>query len=91
MVCVAAIVLALAGCKSKQQQALAALRQGNIWRHQVDELEVSEAALQALRKKGLSELASHRDHQSGQRQRKTARTLWGRKYGIHCFFRKKLI
>lgn len=42
----------------KQQQALAALRQGKIWRHQVDELEVSETALQALRKKGLSELAS---------------------------------
>lgn len=36
----------------KQQQALAALRQGKIWRHQVDELEVSETALQALRKKG---------------------------------------
>ena len=35
----------------KQQQALAALRQGKIWRHQVDELEVSETALQALRKK----------------------------------------
>ncbi|MFZ4172030.1 DEAD/DEAH box helicase, partial [Enterobacter ludwigii] len=42
----------------KQQQALAALRQGKIWRHQVDELAVSETALQALRKKGLSELAS---------------------------------
>ncbi|MCB5950260.1 MULTISPECIES: primosomal protein N' [unclassified Enterobacter] len=42
----------------KQQQALAALRQGKIWRHQVDELEVSETALQALRKKGLSDLAS---------------------------------
>lgn len=36
----------------KQQQALAALRQGKIWRHQVDEMEVSETALQALRKKG---------------------------------------
>ncbi|WP_253380506.1 primosomal protein N' [unidentified bacterial endosymbiont] len=42
----------------KQQQALAALRQGKIWRHQVDELEISETALQALRKKGLSELGS---------------------------------
>ena len=42
----------------KQQQALAALRQGKIWRHPVDELEVSETALQALRKKGLSDLAS---------------------------------
>ena len=41
----------------KQQQALAALRQGKIWRHQVDELEVSETAL-GTTKKGLSELAS---------------------------------
>ncbi len=36
----------------KQQQALAALRQGKIWRHQVGELEFNEAALQALRGKG---------------------------------------
>mgnify|MGYP000127816709 FL=1 len=35
----------------KQQQALAALRQGKIWRHQVGELEFNEAALQALRGK----------------------------------------
>lgn len=42
----------------RQQQALAALRQGKIWRHQVTELELNESALQALRKKGLSELAS---------------------------------
>ncbi|MER1977799.1 primosomal protein N', partial [Pseudocitrobacter faecalis] len=42
----------------KQQQALAALRQGKIWRHQVTELEFTEAALQSLRSKGLSELAS---------------------------------
>ncbi|MFH4201927.1 primosomal protein N', partial [Acinetobacter baumannii] len=41
----------------KQQQALAALRQGKIWRHQVGELEFNEAALQALRGKGLAELA----------------------------------
>ena len=41
----------------KQQQALAALRQGKIWRHQVSELEFNEAALQALRGKGLAELA----------------------------------
>ncbi|MCY0264773.1 primosomal protein N' [Klebsiella pneumoniae] len=40
----------------KQQQALAALRQGKIWRHQVGELEFNEAALQALRGKGLAEL-----------------------------------
>ena len=42
----------------KQQQALAALRQGKIWRHQVAELEFNDAALQALRGKGLAELAS---------------------------------
>ncbi|WP_116326788.1 primosomal protein N' [Klebsiella aerogenes] len=41
----------------KQQQALAALRQGKIWRYQVAELEFNEAALQALRGKGLAELA----------------------------------
>lgn len=40
----------------KQQQALAALRRGKIWRHQVGELEFNEAALQALRGKGLAEL-----------------------------------
>ncbi|WP_410315546.1 hypothetical protein, partial [Klebsiella pneumoniae] len=34
-----------------------ALRQGKIWRHQVGELEFNEAALQALRGKGLAELA----------------------------------
>lgn len=42
----------------KQQQALAALRQGNIWRHQVAEMEITETALQALRAKGLSDLRS---------------------------------
>ncbi|PLO69820.1 primosomal protein N', partial [Klebsiella michiganensis] len=42
----------------KQQHALAALRQGKIWRHQVAELEFNDAALQALRGKGLAELAS---------------------------------
>ncbi|HEI8763452.1 TPA: primosomal protein N' [Klebsiella oxytoca] len=42
----------------KQQQALAALRQGKIWRHQVAELEFNDAALQTLRGKGLAELAS---------------------------------
>ncbi|HBD81883.1 MAG TPA: primosomal protein N', partial [Leclercia adecarboxylata] len=41
----------------KQQQALAALRQGRIWRHQVESLDFNDAALQSLRKKGLSELA----------------------------------
>lgn len=43
---------------AKQQQALAALRQGRIWRHQVAELTFNDAALQSLRKKGLCELAS---------------------------------
>lgn len=43
---------------AKQQQALAALRQGKIWRHQVAELEFNDSALQGLRKKGYSELAS---------------------------------
>ena len=36
--------------RSQKQQALAALRQGKIWRHQVDEMEVSETALRALEK-----------------------------------------
>ncbi|WP_313449634.1 primosomal protein N', partial [Pseudescherichia sp.] len=42
----------------KQQQALSALRQGKIWRHQVADLEFNDAALQALRNKGLCELNS---------------------------------
>ena len=42
----------------KQQQALSALRQGKIWRHQVADLEFNDAALQALRSKGLCELSS---------------------------------
>ncbi|MBV8043063.1 primosomal protein N' [Pluralibacter sp.] len=42
----------------KQQQALAALRQGHIWRHQVAELEFNEVALQGLRKKGYCDMAS---------------------------------
>lgn len=40
----------------KQQQALAALLQGDIYRHQVNELELAETALQALRVKGLCDL-----------------------------------
>lgn len=36
----------------KQQQALAALRRGKIWRHQVGELEFNEAALQSCAAKG---------------------------------------
>ncbi len=42
----------------KQQQALAAVRQKNIWRHQVGEMDISEQGLQALRAKGLCELQS---------------------------------
>jgi len=42
----------------KQQQALAALRGGKIWRHQVAELDFNDAALQALRTKGLCDLNS---------------------------------
>ncbi|HIC3081413.1 TPA: primosomal protein N' [Salmonella enterica] len=41
---------------AKQQQALAALRQGKIWRYQ--ELDFTDATLQTLRRKGLCELAS---------------------------------
>lgn len=42
----------------KQQQALAALRHAIIWRHQITELGINEAALQALKAKGLCELNS---------------------------------
>ncbi|UYU31722.1 primosomal protein N' [Siccibacter colletis] len=42
----------------KQQQALGALRQGRIWRHQVAEMAFNDAALQALRSKGLCDLNS---------------------------------
>ncbi len=45
-------------CSPAKQQALAALRQGKIWRDQVATLEFNDAALQALRKKGLCDLAS---------------------------------
>ncbi|CDL79286.1 primosomal protein N' [Xenorhabdus cabanillasii] len=41
---------------AKQQQALAKLRQTSIYRHQVSELELSESALQSLKKKGLIDL-----------------------------------
>lgn len=40
----------------KQQQALAALLQRPVYRHQVSELELTESALQALRAKGLVDL-----------------------------------
>ncbi|MBR9956542.1 primosomal protein N' [Cronobacter sakazakii] len=42
----------------KQQQALAALRQGRLWRHEVAQMAFNDAALQALRAKGLCELGS---------------------------------
>ncbi|GAB2946767.1 primosomal protein N' [Hafnia psychrotolerans] len=43
---------------AKQQQAMAALMQGGIYRHQVNTLELTDAALQALRAKGLADLRS---------------------------------
>jgi len=42
----------------KQQQAMAALLQGKIYRHQVSHLDLNEAALQALRAKSLADLQS---------------------------------
>ncbi|WP_343464354.1 primosomal protein N' [Pantoea sp.] len=43
----------------KQQQALAALRQRPLYRHQVAEHDLTDAALQALREKGLCDLREH--------------------------------
>ena len=58
---------------AKQQQALAALRQGKIWRYQVAELDFTDATLQTLRRKGLCELASETpaftDWRAGERLR----------------------
>ena len=42
----------------KQQQAMAALMQGKIYRHQINNMELNEAALQSLRSKGLADLQS---------------------------------
>lgn len=42
----------------KQQQAMAALLQGKVYRHQVNSLELTETALQTLRTKGLADLQS---------------------------------
>lgn len=42
----------------KQQQAMAALLQGKIYRHQISHLDLNETALQALRTKGLTDLQS---------------------------------
>ncbi len=50
----------------KQQQALAALRQRPIYRHEVTQLALTEAVLQALQAKGLCEL----------REYQTAQTDW---------------
>ncbi|WP_017348802.1 primosomal protein N' [Pantoea sp. A4] len=44
----------------KQQQALAALRQKALYRHQVSDQDLTETALQALRSKGLCELHQQR-------------------------------
>ena len=43
----------------KQQQALAALRQRPIYRHEVSAQDLSDATLQSLRTKGLCELREH--------------------------------
>ncbi|ORM54434.1 primosomal protein N' [Pantoea conspicua] len=43
----------------KQQQALAALRQRPLYRHQVSEHDLTDAAMQALRAKGLCDLYEH--------------------------------
>ncbi|MBJ3815224.1 primosomal protein N' [Shimwellia pseudoproteus] len=57
----------------KQQQALATLRQGYIWRHQLAELDITDAALQALRAKGLCDLRSQQpDTQDWRQQYSTA-------------------
>jgi primosomal protein N' (replication factor Y) len=40
----------------KQQQAMAALLQGKIYRHQISNMELNEAAMQALRAKGLADM-----------------------------------
>ncbi|PWC15361.1 primosomal protein N' [Brenneria corticis] len=44
----------------KQQQAMAALLQAPLYRHQVSETDLTETALQALRKKGLCDLTAAR-------------------------------
>ncbi|GLR08822.1 primosomal protein N' [Mixta theicola] len=43
----------------KQQQALAALRQQPLYRHEIAQHELADAALQALRAKGLCDLREH--------------------------------
>jgi len=53
---------------TKQQQALAALRHNIIWRHQLNELDIGETALQALRKKGLCDLHSRAPERHDWRQ-----------------------
>ncbi|RWR03232.1 primosome assembly protein PriA [[Pantoea] beijingensis] len=43
----------------KQQQALAALRQRTIYRHEITQHDITDATLQSLRAKGLSDLREH--------------------------------
>ncbi|MGK2946145.1 MAG: primosomal protein N' [Candidatus Malihini olakiniferum] len=52
----------------KQQQALAALIQGSLYRHQMSELDLTETALQALRVKGLCDLKAIEDDLQDWRQ-----------------------
>lgn len=47
----------------KQQQALAVLRQQPLYRHQISEQGLTDAALQSLRNKGLCELHEHAPQQ----------------------------
>ncbi len=44
----------------KQQQALAALRQRNLYRHEISQHDITDATLQALRAKGLCDLQARR-------------------------------
>lgn len=52
----------------KQQQALAALLQGPIYRHQASELALAESALQALRVKGVCDLRTCRPEETDWRE-----------------------
>ncbi|WP_428944506.1 primosomal protein N' [Pantoea sp. FN060301] len=53
----------------KQQQALAALRQRSLYRHEISQHDITDATLQALKAKGLCELRSqpraHQDWRTG--------------------------
>ncbi|PIJ49908.1 primosomal protein N' [Erwinia sp. OLTSP20] len=52
----------------KQRQALAILHQGPLYRHQISQHDISDAALQGLRKKGLCELQPYHAEVSDWRQ-----------------------